>query len=74
MHACSKSSKIQMSIDIENEFPSILIVNPVGKNVTIQPISSTDGSIGFEKNGKLNWIKGKPSKPISIPWKRFTLS
>ena len=60
MPACSQSPDVKISIKGDNKFPNISIVNPFGKNVTIQPISSTIGSIGFERDGKINWIKGKP--------------
>jgi len=60
MYSCSKSPEVKISINVDNEFPNISIVNPSGKNVNIQPISSEVGSIGFEKDGTIYWIKGKP--------------
>ncbi len=60
LYSFSNSSEVDISINIYNEFPTISIVNPSGKNVNIQPISSEVGSIGFEKDGTIYWIKGKP--------------
>ena len=47
LYSCTSATKVQISINLENEFPVISIHNPGGEDVTIQPISSTIGSIGF---------------------------
>ncbi|MBN1783148.1 alpha-glucosidase [bacterium] len=47
-------------IDKDNGFPAVSILNPSGRQVNIRPVSSLKGSIGFEKDGAVFWIKGKP--------------
>ncbi len=60
MYSCSKLPEVQISINVDNEFPNISIINPAGKNVNIQPVSSSVGSIGFERDGKITWMTGQP--------------
>ena len=62
MYGCTKSPQIHISIEADSEFPIISLINPLGENVNIEPISSEQGSVGFEKDGTIHWIKGKPIK------------
>ena len=61
LNACTSAGKIDISLSAENKFPVISISNPSGKDVIINPASSTKGSIGFQKDGLINWVKGMPS-------------
>ncbi len=49
-----------ISIQVEQGFPAICIVNPAGETIRIQPVSSEIGSIGFERDGKTVWVTGQP--------------
>jgi alpha-D-xyloside xylohydrolase len=60
LYSFNKSSEVDISINTDNEFPIISVANPSGKNVNIQPVSSTVGSIGFERDGNITWITGQP--------------
>ena len=59
-YSFSVASEVGISINTDKEFPVLTIINPSGENVIIKPISSEVGSIGFEKDGTVYWIKGKP--------------
>ncbi len=61
LSACTGPGKIDIALDTKSEFPVINITNPSGKEVVISPVSPTKGSIGFEKNGLITWIKGMPA-------------
>jgi len=73
MNVSSQTLDVQISIKGDNEFPIIHIANPWGKDVSIQPISSTVGSIGFKKDGEVIWIKGKPSILLGEAGETFRL-
>jgi alpha-D-xyloside xylohydrolase len=60
--SCTGTGKIDISLDAESEFPVISIANPSGKEVKLNPVSPDRGSIGFQKDGLITWIKGMPSK------------
>lgn len=62
LHACTGAGKIDISVDAESEFPVISITNAQGKEILIHPVSSSEGSIGFQKDGLITWIKGMPVK------------
>ena len=61
-YSFSKSLEVDISVKTDTGFPTLSIANPSGKDIVIQPISSELGSIGFEKAGKIYWLKGKPEK------------
>ncbi|MBN1781921.1 glycoside hydrolase family 31 protein [bacterium] len=46
----------------ENGHPVIIIPNPAGPAIRIQPVSKKTGSIGFEINGKRHWLPDKSMK------------
>ncbi len=58
----SNSGKLRISTEADTDFPIIKVANPSGKNVNIQPVSSSVGSIGFERDGKITWMTGQPVK------------
>ena len=62
LNACTGAGKIDISVNAENEFPVIGITNTSGKEILIHPASSSTGSIGFQKDGSITWLKGMPSK------------
>jgi alpha-D-xyloside xylohydrolase len=73
IYASGKSTEVQISTVGDSEFPIIHIANPSGKDVNIQPISSTEGSIGFKKDGEVNWITGKSSLMVGEAGETFHL-
>jgi alpha-D-xyloside xylohydrolase len=60
--SCSDNGKLKITVDPENDFPVIRIRNAKGSDIIIHPASSSRGSIGFEKNGIITWIKGEPDR------------
>ena len=58
--ACSTSPKVDVFVDEGSCFPIISIANPAGERVKIEPLSAEIGSIGFEKDSIVQWIKGTP--------------
>jgi len=61
LYSCNYRSNIKIATNPENEFPVISISNISGEKILIRPVSSSTGSIGFEKDGKITWIKGNPT-------------
>lgn len=59
--ACSRQEPVVVETDA-NDFPVIHVANPHGKNITIQPVSAEIGSIGFEKDSTITWIKGEATR------------
>ena len=80
LYSYSKSLEVDISVNTDTGFPTISIANPSGKNVNIEPISSELGSIGFEKDDAIFWLKGKPKKmpaeaeKTSYQWKIDSLT
>jgi alpha-D-xyloside xylohydrolase len=68
LYSFSKSSDVDISINNDNGFPIISIANPSSKNVNIQPVSSSIGSIGFERDGKITWLTGQPVETKGDVW------
>jgi len=56
----AQTSEAELIIDTDKGFPTLSIHNPSGKTIHIQPVSSDRGSIGFEKDSAVFWLKGKP--------------
>ena len=56
-----ESGIIKVSVDSKTGFPNLEIKNLDGKNVSTLPLSDTKGSVGFEMNGKIVWLKGEPT-------------
>ena len=56
-----ESGIVKVSVDSKTGFPNLEIKNLDGKNVSILPLSDTKGSLGFEMNGKIVWLKGEPT-------------
>ena len=59
-YSFAQVSDTEFNIDTDKGFTTLSIHNPSGKSIHIQPISSDKGSIGFEKDGAIFWLKGKP--------------
>lgn len=57
----SEPENIQVTTSEEN-YPIITMTNPYGEDIIISPVSSTEGSIGYELDGKIVWIQGKPDQ------------
>ena len=73
LHSSNKSLEVNISVNTNNGFPTLSIINPTGKDVNIQSISSELGSIGFEKDGAIYWLKGKPKLMTSKTGEKFHL-
>ncbi len=57
---CLNTGPGGISIDTSYGYPVINIKNISGRIITIKPVSKETGSIGFEKNGNIIWLKGMP--------------
>jgi alpha-D-xyloside xylohydrolase len=60
--SCAESTGIKITARSENDFPVIQIKNASGKDIVICPSSPSSGSIGYEKNGTVTWVRGKPAR------------
>jgi hypothetical protein len=55
--SCQKTGKVMVQVDSSTGFPTLIITNPFGDDVTLQPVSESVGSIGFVIDGEVIWLK-----------------
>ncbi|HUW93775.1 MAG TPA: TIM-barrel domain-containing protein [Bacteroidales bacterium] len=60
--SCSGRTGIQVSVSLIDQFPEATISGPDGKVMSLIPEDKTTGSIGYESEGEVFWIKGLPKK------------
>lgn len=61
--ACSQQEPVVVETG-DNDFPVVHVANPHGKKITMQPVSAEIGSIGFEKDSTITWIKGEATRTV----------
>lgn len=60
LSSCNRGGKTLVQTDPSTGFPTLIITNPFGDDVTLQPVSEIIGSIGFDIDGEIIWLKGEP--------------
>jgi alpha-D-xyloside xylohydrolase len=64
MYSCKPSDKVSVRVSEMNDFPVLEIDHPYGTDITISPVSGETGSIGFEVDGEMTWLSGKPVRSV----------
>ncbi len=63
--SCSKKAIVSIEAESPDSYPVIALSNPEGNDIVIRPLTENTGSIGFETNGQITWLRGKPSETIN---------
>lgn len=63
--SCSKKGFIEIEAENPDSFPVMTISNPAGDDIIIRPLTDNTGSIGFERDGQITWLRGKPEVTIN---------
>ena len=72
--SCSSQLKNDVSVSVENEFPTIALSNQNGHDIIIMPESDSSGSIGYRTDNEIIWLTGMPEtietseKLVSYQW------